>query len=123
MNFILRNWQIEDLDSLVKYADNYKIAKNLTNKFPHPYIAENGKKFIAMAMTDSPVRIFAIDVDGEAIGGIGIHPQGDIQCKNAELGYWLGEPFWGKGIAVKAINQMVDYGFRTFDVNRIFARP
>jgi RimJ/RimL family protein N-acetyltransferase len=65
----------------------------------------------------------AIDINGEACGGIGIHPQDDIQCKNAELGYWLGEPFWGKGIITSAILQMVENGFNSFDINRIFARP
>jgi [ribosomal protein S5]-alanine N-acetyltransferase len=65
----------------------------------------------------------AIDINGEAIGGIGIHPKDDIECKNAEMGYWLGEPFWGNGIITKAVLQMVDYGFVNFEIDRIFARP
>jgi RimJ/RimL family protein N-acetyltransferase len=123
MNFKLRSWTPLDLDSLVKYANNWNIAKNLTDKFPHPYSKNNGKAFIEFAMKDNPVQIFAIDVNGEAVGGIGIHPQDDIQRKNAELGYWLAEPFWGKGIISKAISEMVDYTFSTFDIDRIFARP
>ena len=119
----MRPWTIEDLESLVKYANNSKIAKNLTDKFPYPYTIENGKSFIGAAAKNSPATIFAIDIDNEAIGGIGIHPQSDIHCKNAELGFWLAEPFWGQGIITKAIIQMVDYGFETLAINRIFARP
>jgi RimJ/RimL family protein N-acetyltransferase len=123
MHFTLRPWKIEDLNSLVKFANNYKIAKFMTDKFPHPYNAENGKIFIESATNDFPLNIFAIDINGEASGGIGLHLQGDIQCKNAELGYWLAEPYWGKGIISKAVEQIVDYGFKTWKISRIFARP
>lgn len=123
MNFTLRPWTMNDLDSLVKYAGNYKIAKFMTDQFPHPYTAEKGKAFLEFAAKDTPLHIFAIAIENEAAGGIGLHPQADIQCKNAELGYWLGEPFWGKGIITSAVIQMVDYGFKTFDIDRIFARP
>lgn len=123
MNFSLRPWDISDLGSLVKFANNFKIAKNMTDRFPHPYSAADGKAFIALATQDSPVHIFAIDIMGQAAGGIGLHPQADIHRKNAELGYWLAEPFWGKGITCRAVKQIVDYGFRTFDIDRIFARP
>ena len=123
MHFTLRSFTINDLDSLVKYANNPKIANNLTDKFPHPYTEENGKMFIEFATKNSPTNIFAIDINGEICGGIGIHPQEDVYRKNAELGYWLAEPFWGNGIITKAIVQMVDYGFKNFDITRIFARP
>lgn len=123
MQFTLRPFTINDLDSLVKYANNPKIANNLTDKFPYPYTKENGKMFIEMATKNDPVNIFAIDINGEACGGIGIHPQDDVHRKNAELGYWLGETFWGNGIITKAIAQIVEYGFKKFDFTRIFARP
>lgn len=123
MEFRLRPWSIADLDSLVKYAGNFNIAKNMTDGFPHPYSEENGRRFIEFATSDNPIRIFAIEVNGEAVGGIGLHPQGDIQRKNAELGYWLAELYWGNGIITRAIKQMVEFGFKTFDINRIFARP
>ena len=123
MDFILRPWKADDLASLVKYANNPNISNFLTDKFPHPYTEENGKAFIAFATDDNPIHIFAIDINGEAVGGIGIHPQSDVQQKNAELGYWLGEPFWGNGIITKAILQIVDFGFKTYSINRIFARP
>ncbi|MFZ1254923.1 MAG: GNAT family N-acetyltransferase, partial [Saprospiraceae bacterium] len=98
MDFKLRPWTIDDLSSLVKYANNFKIAKNLTDKFPFPYTEAHGKGFIEFALKDNPLRVMAIDIDGVASGGIGIHPQEDIQRKNAELGYWLAEPYWGNGI-------------------------
>lgn len=93
MNFTLRPFTMNDLDGLVRYANNPKIADNLTDKFPHPYTTENGKMFITMATKNDPVNIFAIDINGEVSGGIGIHPQEDVHRKNAELGYWLAEPF------------------------------
>ena len=123
MDIAIRPIALSDLDNLVKYADNPKIAKNLTNQFPHPYTREAGERFLGMATKSDPANIFAIVVDGEMVGAIGLHPQGDIMCKNAEMGYWLAEPFWGKGIMSTVIPQMVEYGFKSFDINRIYARP
>ena len=123
MHFTLRPWNIDDLDSLVKYANNPRISDNLTNKFPSPYTRENGKNFIEFATKNDPVNIFTVDINGAACGGIGIHPQDDVYRKNAELGYWLAEPFWGNGIISNAIPQIVEYGFKNFDITRIFARP
>lgn len=123
MNFTLRPWTINDLDNLVKFANNEKIAKYMTDQFSHPYTIEKGRSFIEFASKPSPLHVFAIDVNGQAVGGIGVHPQTDIHSKNAELGYWLAEPFWGKGIVTKSVRQMIDYGFKNFDIDRIFARP
>lgn len=96
----------------------------MTDGFPHPYTKTDGLRFIAFANQDDPVHIFAIDLDGEAVGGIGIHPQTDIHQKNAELGYWLGEPYWGRGIISSAIPLMIEFAFTTYPhINRIFARP
>jgi len=123
MNFKLRPWNISDLDNLVKYANNWNIAKNMTDQFPYPYSEKDGKAFIEMATKDDPIHIFAIDIDGQAVGGIGIHPQNDIHRKNAELGYWLAEPFWGQGIISNAIKLIVDFAFETYAISRVFARP
>lgn len=108
---------------LGKACQQLDVAKNLTDAFPHPYNENDGKAFISFAAKDKPIHIFAIEIKGEAAGGIGIFPQSDIHKKNAELGYWLAEPFWGNGIITRAVKQMVDYGFNTFDIDRIFARP
>ncbi|GGG36005.1 GNAT family N-acetyltransferase [Hymenobacter glacieicola] len=121
--FTLRPWAPADLPSLVRNANNPAIARFMNDQFPHPYTEENGRAFIEMAGQENPLHILAIEVAGEAVGGIGLHPRTNIERKNAELGYWLGESFWGRGIITEAVRHMVDYGFRTFDITRIFARP
>ena len=123
MDFKLRPWNLDDIKSLVEYANNTEIAKNLTNQFPSPYNRDNGESFIQMTLNDNPTQIFAIEINGKASGGIGLHSQTDIHLKNMELGYWLAEIYWSKGIMTKAVKQMVDYGFKTFQIDRIFARP
>ncbi|MDU1903377.1 MAG: GNAT family protein [Dysgonomonas sp.] len=123
MEVLLRRWALSDLDNMVKYAGNFNIAKYLTNVFPHPYTRQDGIDYIELVMKDDPLQVFAIEVDGEAVGSIGIFPQSDIHSKNAEIGYWLAEEFWGRGIMPEAIRQIVRYGFDTFDITRIFARP
>ncbi|MDR3287448.1 MAG: GNAT family N-acetyltransferase, partial [Prevotellaceae bacterium] len=79
--------------------------------------------FIATVANDNPAKVFAIEINGEAAGAIGIFPQSDIHTKNAEMGYWLSEKYWGNGIVPQAIKEMVEYGFKTFDKTRIIARP
>lgn len=119
----IRPWSLDDVEHLVKYANNPRVASNLTDGFPHPYTKADAERFITMAMSASPTRIFAIDMNGEAIGGIGLHLQEDIYRNNAELGYWLAEPFWGKGIMTKIVREAVQYGFKHFPIERIYARP
>ncbi len=119
----LRAWQYSDLDNLIQYANNRNIAKNLMDRFPHPYSEADGKAFLAFAQSSGAEQIFAIEADGQAVGGISIEPQTDIHRKNAELGYWLAEPFWGQGIVTEAIRQVVEFAFTTYDIDRIFARP
>lgn len=123
MDFILREWHNDDLDSLVKHANNYNIAKFLTNGFPHPYTKEDGIRYLNSVSQHYPTQIFAISVNGEAVGSIGLFPQTDIHAKNAEMGYWLSEEYWGNGIMPQAIKQIVNYGFQTFDITRVFAGP
>jgi len=114
---------MEDASGIVKYADNIKVASNLTDAFPYPYTLENARDFIGRVIDMDPPQILAIATPEEAIGSIGCMPQQDVHRKNAELGYWLAEPFWGRGIATLAVIRMVQYGFETFDITRIFARP
>src|SRR6185436_1972750 len=103
--------------------NNFNIAKNMTDGFPHPYTEADGKKFIEFALKDDPIHIFTIEINKEASGGIGIHLQSDVFRKNAELGYWLAEPFWGKGIITNAVKQVTEFAFKTYDITRVFARP
>lgn len=117
-----RNWEQRDTESLVRYANNPNIAANMTNAFPSPYGLENAQKFLEMAWSHNPTRLFAIDVNGEAIGGIGIHPQNDVLCLNAEIGYWIGEPHWGKGYVARVIPGILEYAFENFEIDRVYAR-
>lgn len=123
MEIKLRPWNIEDAESLVENANNFEIARFMSDAFPNPYTIEDAKNFIAFATKDEPIHIFAIEIDGKAVGGIGIHPQADIMKKNAELGYWLGEKYWGKGIISRAIQEIIPFAFKTYDITRIYARP
>jgi len=123
MNYKLRKWKDSDLESLVKHANNINIAKWLTNQFPYPYTEESGKSYLNLIKNDNPTRVFAIEVEGEAVGSIGVFPQSDIHEKSAEIGYWLSERYWRKGIMSGAIREIAKYGFETFDIVRIYARP
>lgn len=119
--FTLRKWAETDAEQLTSIANNKKIAQFMTDRFPHPYQLENAHAFITMA--GQSTSIFAIDIEGKVVGGVGLHPQTDIQQKNMEIGYWLAEPLWGQGMATQAVQQIVTYGFDTFpEVNRIFGR-
>jgi ribosomal-protein-alanine N-acetyltransferase len=122
MLFTLRPWTSDDLPSLVQYANNVEIARYLIDMFPHPYTVADGQAYLEFA-TSLAGNIFAIDVAGQAVGSIALHPQSDIHRKNAELGFWLAQPFWGQGIITQAVRQVVAYGFQAFDITRIFARP
>jgi ribosomal-protein-alanine N-acetyltransferase len=123
MEFQLRSWKLSDAESLAKHADNPDIASKMTDGFPHPYTFEHAVRFIEKFKDQDPIRLFAIVIQGEAAGGIGIHLQQDIYRFNAELGYWLSADYQRQGIIPRAILQMVDYTFKNFEVNRIFARP
>lgn len=123
MNFKLRPFKTNDAESLAQHANNPNIAKNLTNQFPHPYTLKDAQGFIEMVMEGDPTQVFAIDLDGRVVGGIGLHTQTDVYCKSMELGYWLAEPYWGNGIISSAILQIVEYGFDKFPITRIYARP
>ena len=123
MNFELRPFRPGDAESLGFHANNRNISDNLTNGFPFPYTIDHADKFIEMARSHEPTQIMAITHDDKVIGGIGLHRQEDVYAKNMELGYWLSELHWGKGIMTEAIKQMITYGFENFDISRIFARP
>jgi RimJ/RimL family protein N-acetyltransferase len=123
MEYKLRPWTIDDLESLVENANNYHIAKFMTDDFPFPYTREDGEHFINFIAKYGDNTDFAIEINRRAVGGIGIHPQKGIMKKNAELGYWLGEKYWGHGIITRAIKEVVDFAFGNFDITRLYARP
>ena len=119
-DFLIREWRRGDEHSLVRHANNRNVWRHLRDIFPHPYTLDDAKRWIAHA-AKSPTTDFAIVVDGEAAGGIGFVPQGDIARRSAEIGYWLGEAHWGQGIATGAVRAISDYIFANFDVCRIYA--
>lgn len=123
MNFRLRRYKESDSEDLVEHANNYNVAKWLTNQFPFPYSTKDAEDYVNMVKDDEPIKVFAIEVEGKIAGSIGIFPQSDIHEKSAEIGYWLSEKYWGNGIMSRAIQELVEYGFETFDIIRIFARP
>ncbi len=123
MHVTLRPYRNTDIPALVSLADNPNVAAFLTDGFPKPYSCEAAERFIAFALSENPRKILAITVEGTFAGSIGVYPQNDIYRRNAELGYWLGEPFWGKGHMVSAINKMCRYAFETWPLDRIYARP
>lgn len=122
MHLTLRPWRESDLPALVQNANNAQIAGFMTNGFPYPYTEAAGRKFLTLAGAQDPMQLFAIEAAGRIAGAIGIHPQTDVSCKNAEIGYWLGETYWGQGLATEAVKQMIVYGFRNFDILRIYGR-
>jgi RimJ/RimL family protein N-acetyltransferase len=117
----LRPWRLGDEASLVRYADNRNVSRNLKDRFPYPYTAADAVDWITFAGAQKPATSLAIAVDGAAVGGIGIELGTDVFRRSAEIGYWLGEPFWGRGIATEALRAMTDYAFATFDICRLEA--
>src|SRR5258706_12850909 len=117
----LRPWRIGDEASLVRYADNRNVSGNLKDRFPFPYTAADAADWIAHASGQQPVCNFAIVVDGEAVGGAGIELGTDIARRSAEVGYWLRQPFWGRGIATQGVRARPDHARGTFDVIRLQA--
>jgi len=120
---VVRSWRPSDVESLAHHADNRKIWINLRDAFPHPYTKRDGREFIRAALRRSPETFFAIAVDGAAVGGIGfvLHP--DVERVSAEIGYWLGEPFWGRGITTDALIALTTYAIQTYRLARVYAVP
>lgn len=118
---VIRPWRQGDLDSLVRHADNRHVWLTLRDQFPHPYTRADGEEWLAHAAKQDPVTSFAIVVDGEAVGGIGLAPQPDVHRRSAEVGYWLGEAFWNRGIMTVAVRAFTDYAFEAHNLIRVFA--
>lgn len=120
---ILRKWKPSDLENLVKNANNYNVASTLRDAFPYPYTVEDGKEWIEFAENENWGYNFAITIDDKAVGGIGLIVGKDIERKSSEVGYWLGEDHWGKGIASSALEGIVKFAFDELKLERIFAVP
>ena len=125
MDFILRPWRREDAADVAKYANNDKIARNLRDVFPYPYILTDAQAFVNSCVEgDEDRQMFrAIEVDGHAVGSIGLFLGSDVYCMTAELGYWLAEEYWGQGVMTEAVRQICREAFGRFDLLRIYAEP
>jgi [ribosomal protein S5]-alanine N-acetyltransferase len=120
---VVRPWRQADAKALVQHANNVNVAKQLRDRFPHPYTLGDAKTFIDSVALARPVTTFAIEVGGEAAGGIGFSPGNDVERYSAEIGYWLGEAFWGRGIVSEALTLVSDYAFSTCRILRLYALP
>lgn len=120
---ILRSFRAADAASLAHHANDREVWLNLRDMFPHPYTLADAEWFIAQVADEAPVTHFAIDVDGEVIGSVGLQPGSDIERRSAEIGYWLGRAWWGRGIVSAAVIAVTEYAFSDLDLVRIFAVP
>jgi len=119
----LRPWRRGDEEALVRHANNRNVWRNLTDRFPHPYLREHAEAFIAFSEKQETPTNLAICVDDRAVGSIGITPGTDIERVNAEIGYWIGKPYWGRGIGSAALRGMTRYAIEQFRLTRVFAIP
>lgn len=117
----IRKFRRNDKYRMAEIANNMKIAINLRDAFPYPYSLEDARKFINMCLRIKPYQIFAIEFEGEYVGNIGLHKQDDVYRKTAELGYFIGEQYWNRGITPRAVNLICEYGFRELDVIKIYS--
>jgi [ribosomal protein S5]-alanine N-acetyltransferase len=119
----IRPWANSDVPSMVKYANNRKIWINLRDAFPHPYTEQSARGFLDVVARQNPTTFLAIATHEEAVGGIGVSLHSDVHRLTAELGYWLAEPYWGKGIMTEAVARFTDFAFQKFELVRIHAEP
>ena len=117
----IRSLQPGDAPALAKYANNRAVWRNLRDRFPHPYSLQHAEVWIDLVAAQTPETNFAIASAAEAIGGIGLELRRDVHRRSANVGYWLGEPYWGRGIATGALRAFTDFAFAKFDLARIDA--
>jgi len=119
--FIIRGWKKGDEVSLQKNADNPKVSACLMDRFPSPYTMEAAKSWVDFLIDQDPLINFAITINDEVIGGIGLEPREDVYRKTAVIGYWLSEELWGKGIMLEVVLLVTEYAFNYLDFIRIQA--
>lgn len=119
----VRSWRASDAESIAAHADNRRVWINLRDAFPHPYGLSDARAFIEQALAAGPETMFAIDVEEAAVGGIGFTLHGDVERVSAEIGYWLAEPFWGRGIMTEALRAVTAHAIQEHGLTRVFAVP
>ncbi|RMZ58129.1 N-acetyltransferase [Chryseobacterium nematophagum] len=118
---ILRKLSVDDTEVLSTLANNRNIWNNMRDIFPHPYTIDDAKNFIAMVSKEDVQLTFGIDFNDQLVGVISFIRQPDVYRKSVEIGFWVGEEYWKKGIAKASVKKMIDYAVKNLDVNRIFA--
>ena len=119
----VRPWTTADAESLYRHANNRNVSVHLRDRFPFPYELDNAKAFLNWLSAQPSPTVWAIEVNGEAVGGIGIELHSDIERVSAEIGYWLGEQVWGRGVATEALRAVTAEAFARYDLTRIYAVP
>ena len=115
----VRDWRASDKASLLSHANNRNVWRNLAHRFPHPYTAADADSWLGRLAKQSSPTHWAIEVDGAAVGGIGVDPGEGIYSKSAVFGYWLAEPFWGRGIMTAAVRSTAEFVLAHFDLVRL----
>ena len=115
----VRDWRSTDKPSLLRLANNRNVWRNLTHRFPHPYTEADADSWLALTAESTHRTNWCIDVGGEAVGGIGLRMGEGVYAKTAEFGYWLGEPYWGRGIMTAAVQATSEYALDQFDLVRL----
>lgn len=121
----IRQWKIEDAADLAKMLNNRNILNNLRDGLPYPYTRKDAEEYITAMLNADQTKTFAfaITVDDKAVGSIGAFRCDNIHFRTAEMGYYIGEPYWGNGMATGAVKQICSYVFEHTDIIRIFAEP
>jgi RimJ/RimL family protein N-acetyltransferase len=122
-SIVLRPPVPADAPAIASYANDRNVWINLRDAMPHPYSLDDAVWWLSRNCAQDPVLTFAIELEGEAVGAIGLVPGSDIERRSAELGYWIGASLWGRGIATAAVNAITSYGFSHLGLLRIFATP
>jgi [ribosomal protein S5]-alanine N-acetyltransferase len=120
---VVRSWNPGDEDALVREANNRKIWRNLRDGFPHPYTRRDGRDFLELVAAMDPETYFCIEVKGEAAGAIGYTLSKDVERFSAEIGYWLGEEHWGRGIMTEALRAVTSHAVKAHNLSRVYAVP
>ncbi|HYM95013.1 MAG TPA: GNAT family N-acetyltransferase [Chitinophagaceae bacterium] len=124
MKVHLRKWRKEDIELLTKLADNKNIAANMSDRFPSPYTLKDAEEWILSNENKNPALNFAIEADSELAGACGMMLMKDVYRLSAEIGYWIAEPFWGRGIATQSVKLLLENIRQNFpDIIRVFAKP
>lgn len=121
----IRKWRIRDAEELANALSNKKVQDNLRDGIPFPYTTRDGEEYIKSILSsdENNTFAFAVVVDGKVIGSIGAFRQTNIHAQTAELGYYIAEKYWGRGIMTDAVKQLCDYVFLNSDIIRIYAEP